>query len=214
MRTKKVTTIGFILGWGGAIFLFAEESPQRAHGGLDRYEEMAHYGKLVMISVEAAPSCYVVGYVYKCSPLGWQLMRGNLNVMNAFLKNELSDKASASLFLNKYFCNFMIFNMQNKGSFPVTAESIKAGEGLDPFPGPPLANNVRETLKRKLEMYAFSDSPMLGNDKWHLNVNILTEDGAVQHWEIEGLIFPLQIKLFKRELVEPKQTFSPVAVTM
>jgi hypothetical protein len=55
--------------------------------------------------------------------------------------------------------------------------------------------------------------PNITDDKWVISVNIATPKGGVEHWEITGVLAPLQISAIKRVLVHPAGWYIPLVVT-
>jgi hypothetical protein len=181
----------------------------------DYFEKLSHHGQLVVREVEVAPSCYLRSYVYKHDQKGWMLMHGNLGVVNEFLKVELTDEKAANPFLKNDLCDFIIVNMANNDTHPITEETVLGGDGLTPLPfsKPIISKETIHNLGVKLKGYISKDKPTVDGDKWILNMNILTKSGGVERWSISGFAFPLQITSFKTELIEQSGTFFPVLET-
>ena len=142
-------------------------------------------------------------------------LQRNVSAMNVFLAAEIRRPSTVRTFLKESLWEFLLLNLGDAGG-PVTTRyitptGVDTGLGSDPsavFHASASAAK-RARLKAEIRRYAGSAEPVVAGNGWTVDVNVLTDKGAVEHWLVKGRVTPLQIDSFLCEPKEPPGTFYP-----
>ena len=178
------------------------------------------HGKLFFQELyqDGLPANWYNTYTYypRGSRRAYRLQR-NVRAINVFLAAEIRRPRTVHTFLKKHLAYFLVGNFVGDGTTMDAAPSVilpvgvEEDEGVEPGSVPPrLSAAERARLKAKIARYASSDEPVVAGNHWTLDVNVLTDDGAVEHWVVKGRVTPLQIDSFLCEPKEPAGTFYPI----
>ena len=155
-------------------------------------------------------------YYPRGSRQAYQLQR-NVRAINVFLAAEIRRPRTVRTFLKEHLGHFLLDNFAGDGvprsAAPaiITPEDVESGLGSDAGRIPPPLNAAgRARLKARIARYAGPNEPVVAGNHWTLDVNVLTDDGAVEHWVAQGRVTPLQIDSFLCEPKEPAGTFYPI----
>jgi hypothetical protein len=64
-----------------------------------------------------------------------------------------------------------------------------------------------------LERHRSEARPAIEGNDWTLEDDVALPEGGIQHWRIVGKLFPLQVSLFSRAVVEPDGAYAPLVVS-
>ena len=131
------------------------------------------------------------------------------SAINAFLAAEVYRSKTVHTFIKEHLTSFLD-SVLAKGASIVTAREIEEGQGSDPRSLDPhfqRPENVR--LRDKIRPYACSPDPVVRGNSWTVDMNVLTDEGAVEHWLVRGRVSPLCLDSFLCEPKEPQGTFHP-----
>lgn len=155
-------------------------------------------------------------YYPRGSRRAYKLQR-NVRAINVFLAAEIRRPRTVRTFLKEHLGYFLLNNFVGDGTHLSAAPSIITPAGVaedvgsDPgFVPSRLTAAQSARLKARIARYAGSDKPVVTGNHWMLDVNVLTDDGAVEHWVAKGRVTPLQIDSFLCEPKEPAGTFCPI----
>ncbi len=147
---------------------------------------------------------------------GYKLQR-NVRAINVFLAAEIRRPRTVRTFLKEHLAYFLMENFAGDGTTRsgapsiITPADVETGLGSDPdVVPPPLSAAQRARLKARIEPYARSSEPVIAGNHWTLDINVLIDDGAVEHWVAKGRVTPLQIDSYLCEPKEPAGTFYPI----
>ena len=133
----------------------------------------------------------------------------DVSAINVFLAAEIRRPQTVRTFFGKYLTSFLIASL-GSNPFIITAREVENGLGSDPrsqdehFQRP-------ETIRRRAGMrtYVCSPDPVVKGDGWTVDIKVLTDDGAVEHWLVKGRVSPMRVESFLCEPKEPNGTFLP-----
>ncbi len=182
---------------------------QKAYGKLDGH------GKLVFQELyqDDYPAEWYDTLVYY--PYGRRQglkLRNNLRAINVFLAAEFRRPRTVRAFFKEHLWHFLPDNLGESGTSVVNAEPINQAS-VNEHPDEYLLEADRRSasrrarLKAKLQGYVRSEHPVVAGNGWSLDANVITTDGAVEHWLVKGRVTPLQIDSFLCEPKEPRGTF-------
>ena len=142
-------------------------------------------------------------------------LQRNVSAMNVFLAAEIRRPGTVRTFLKESLWEFLLLNLGDAGNGAathfITPTNVDTGLGSDPsavFQATASAAK-RARLQAAIRRYAGSGEPVVKGNGWTVNVNVLTDKGAVEHWLVKGRVTPLQIDSFLCEPKEPVGTFYP-----
>ncbi len=219
LQTSRILCLLLVVGFGarvtaaGAYLPPASEEyelrtiPEKGYGKLDGH------GKLFfqrfyenMFSTEVA----TLAYFPHGQDLGVFLQR-NVTAMNVFLAAEIRRPRTVQTFLSKYLQRFLVENLTEMPATAITRKDIDDGLGV----AEERHHGARWAAKcawRKARIQRYAPSRPLvvvTGDDWTVDVNVLTNRGAVEHWLIKGRMTPMQIDSFLCQPKEPDGTFQP-----
>ena len=133
----------------------------------------------------------------------------DISAINAFFAAEVYRPKTVHTFIKEYLTFFLRCNLGDDPSI-ITAREVEIGLGSDPRSLDPhfrKAETVR--VRARMRPYACSSDPVVRGNGWTVDMNVLTDEGAVEHWLVKGRVSPLRIDSFLCESKEPRGTFHP-----
>ena len=167
-------------------------------------------GKLVFQELyqDGFPAEWHDTYVYY--PRGQRVglkLRRSITAINVFLAAEIRRPSTVRTFLKEYLRSFLVHNLSEEPDGTITQREVDSGLGSE------RSASAAQEARRKagIRHYVCLPGPpqVVGNG-WTLDVNVLTSQGAVEHWLIKGRVTPLHIDSFLCEPKEPPGTFEPL----
>ena len=196
----------------------AESPPESEPAELRTTPDLANFGKFDGHGKLLFQELYQDGF-----PAGWHdtltyYPRGSrksvklsrdVSAINVFLAAEVYQSKTVRTFIKEYLTFFLRVNL---GDDPViiTTREAEGGLGSDPRTRDPhFQQPETRRLRDKIRPYACSSDPVVKGNVWTVDMNVLTEDGAVEHWLVKGRVSPLRIESFLCEPKESNGTFLP-----
>ncbi len=133
----------------------------------------------------------------------------DISAINAFFAAEVYQPKTVHTFIKEYLTSFLNSVLAEDSSI-ITAREAEEGLGSDPRSLDPhfrKPENVR--LRARMRPYACSSDPVVKGNNWTVDMNALTDEGAVEHWLVRGRVSPLRIESFLCEAKEPRGSFHP-----
>ena len=174
----------------------------------NNYGKLEGGGKLVDQGLDPR-WLYTLVYFPRGSQRGLML-QNNLAAINVFLAAEVRRPKTVRTFLKDYLLLFLRNVFRDDGAFAITQESVDANWGSEPEAMPGATSARSRRLKQRLQPYARPEEAVVAGNEWTVDINVLTDHGAVEHWLIKGRVQPLRIDSFLREPKEPDGTFYSV----
>ncbi len=140
------------------------------------------------------------------------ILQNNLTAINAFLAAEIRHPKTVRTFLKKYLHVFLADTLASDGMFPITAGIEKGAPTHPEYFGLPSSSAESKRLQKKILPYERSDETIVTGNVWTVDMNALTDEGAVEHWLVKGKVRPLRIDGFLCEPKEPAGTFHRVFI--
>ena len=113
----------------------------------------------------------------------------NVSAMNVFLAAEIRRPDTVRTFIKEHLVLFLLSNLGDYG-YVIIEHHWAEGD----------AKRQRYVLPEPWQ-------PVVAGNQWKVEANVLTWDGAVQHWLVQGQVKPLRIDSFLCEAKEPSGTF-------
>ena len=222
MKTTYVACLGLTLlladACAGIRTAKAEFPPDREPTELSTSPNLANFGKFDghgrLLFQELFQDGFPAGwhdtltYYPRGSRKGVKLSR-DVSAINVFLASEVHQSKTVRTFIKEYLTFFLRVNL---GDDPVIISTREADGGLggdprtlDPYFQQPETRRLRD----KIRPYACSPDPVIKGNGWTVDMNVLTDAGAVEHWRVKGRVSPLRIDSFLCEPKEPNGTFLP-----
>jgi len=151
---------------------------------------------------------------YQNSDKEWIILQNNIGGLNQVFSEEVKDRQLATQILLHNLARFVLSTMAPTNSLIIDRDLVKGDAGISPaLDSPQPAPAVQEALHQKLLKYALDAYPKVTSNSWTLTLNILTQQGGVEHWIVTGKVEPLNIVSFSREILESDKTFYPRITT-
>jgi hypothetical protein len=130
---------------------------------------------------------------YKSKTGEYLLLSGNMESINALLRDEVGNSRSSSMqFLESNMKDVLVDLMAIPTSYHINNGYIQTGF------------NAKE--KEILRRYVSNSSPRVTENKWEIEINVVTKYGAIEKWIVTGKVSPLTLEAFCREILMPNGT--------
>ncbi len=133
-------------------------------------------------------------YLYRDKSDRWVSLSGSISGINLMFREQLLDRKDAEDFLERFMQTLLVSCLSNHRYQLINASLINA---------------VDEDVRQMLDRYARRSRFLVNEDAWKIDFALITDLGGVEVWSVEGRTFPLQVRQFSRELVEPDGRVKP-----
>jgi len=127
-------------------------------------------------------------------------LSGSLDELNRLLAQEISPEAEAR-FVSESIASFLVDVLPASPSIIVSKAFAENFASVDP------------KTAASLRIYAAEPVPKFADERWALEISVLTVLGGIERWQIAGRLRPLTVTTISREVIAASGTVAPISTT-